>query len=63
MERKLKAMGKLEKLAGKAKFSELVGPFIAKSDGREALVPEEDGRAEISPASEAADDFTAEGIE
>ena len=28
-----------------------------------AVVPEEDGRAEISPASEAADDFTAEGIE
>lgn len=57
MDRKLKAMGTLEKLAGKAKFSELVGPFIAKSDGREALVPEEDKRAEISPASEAADDF------
>lgn len=54
---KAKGIGDLEKLLGKAKFKELLDPYIAKSSGREALVPEDDKREAISPTSEAADDF------
>jgi hypothetical protein len=57
---KAKGIGELEKLLGKPTFKELLDPFIAKSSGRESLVPEEDKREAISPASEAADDFKQE---
>lgn len=54
---KAKGIGDLEKLLGKAKFKELLDPYVAKSSGREALVPEDDKREAISPTSEAASDF------
>lgn len=54
---KAKGIGDLEKLLGKKKFKELLDPFVAKSNGKETLVPEEDKRDAITPASEAADDF------
>lgn len=54
---KAKGIGELEKLLGKAKFKELMEPFIDKSSGRESLVPEDDKREAISPTSEAAKDF------
>lgn len=57
---KAKGIGDLEKLLGKAKFKELLDPYIAKSSGREALVPEDDKREAISPTSEAAADFAEE---
>jgi hypothetical protein len=57
---KAKGIGELEKLLGKPKFKELMDPFIKKSSGRESLVPEADKREAISPASEAAADFTEE---
>lgn len=56
---KAKGIGDLEKLLGKPKFAELLGPFVEKTSGREALVPEADKREAISPASEAAKDFEA----
>lgn len=54
---KAKGIGELEKLLGKPKFKELLGSYIVKSSGRESLVPEDDKREAISPASEAAKDF------
>jgi hypothetical protein len=57
---KAKGIGELEKLLGKDKFKELLEPFVSKSSGRESLVPEEDKRDAISPASEAAEDFKQE---
>lgn len=57
---KAKGIGELEKLLGKPKFRELMEPFITKSEGRESLVPEDDKRTAISPAGEAAADFTEE---
>jgi RecB family exonuclease len=57
---KAKGIGDLEKLLGKPRFAEVLGPFIEKSKGREALVPEDDKREAISPAGEAAKDFEEE---
>lgn len=57
---KAKGIGELEKLLGKKQFTEVLGTYIAKSSGRESLVPEDDKRDAISPASEAADDFKQE---
>ena len=56
---KLKGFGVLEKLVDKDQFKEIMGRYVAKSDGCEALVPESDRRAAISPASSAQDDFSA----
>lgn len=58
---KLRGFGELEKLVGGRKeFDSIVGPFVAKSEGRESLVPEDDKRPSITPNSEAAEDFTDE---
>lgn len=54
---KAKGIGDLEKLLGKKQFAEVLGPFIEKTKGREALVPEDDKREAISPTTEAAKDF------
>lgn len=54
---KIKGIGELEKLLGKPKFKELLDPFVSKSSGREALVPEDDKRDAITPTTEAAKDF------
>lgn len=56
---KAKGIGDLEKLLGKKRFEELLGKYVEKSAGREALVPEDDKREAISPTSEAAKDFEA----
>lgn len=54
---KIKGIGELEKLIGKKVFPSVMGQFITKTPGREALVPEEDDRPAISPATEAAKEF------
>ena len=56
---KAKGIGELEKLIGKKDFPAVMGDYLAKSRGKESLVPESDGRAAISPATQAADDFKA----
>lgn len=56
---KAKGIGELEKLVGKKELPVLLGPLLAKSKGKESLVPEEDPRPAISPASQAAEDFKA----
>ena len=57
---KIKGFGVLEKLIPKDEFKETMGRYVAKSEGRESLVPESDKRTEISPASSAKDDFAVE---
>lgn len=54
---KLLGIGALEKLVGKANFTSLLGPVVTKTVGKEALVPESDPRAPISPESEGRADF------
>ena len=56
---KAKGIGELEKLVGKKELPELLGDLLAKSRGRESLVPESDKREAITPALSAADDFGA----
>ena len=56
---KTKGIGELEKLVGKKELPELLGDLLAKSKGRESLVPESDKRQAITPALSAADDFGA----
>jgi len=51
-------LGNLEKLlGGRKRFDELLGKYVSKSEGKEALVPESDKRQAISPEVEAAADF------
>lgn len=55
----METLAKLEKLVGgKAALNELMGPLLAKSEGRESLVPEVDERSEVSASSDAAKDFS-----
>lgn len=54
---KAKGIGVLEKLVGKKELPVLLGDLLAKSKGKESLVPESDGRAAISPTSQAAAEF------
>ena len=56
---KAKGIGDLEKLVGKKELPVLLGPLLAKSKGKESLVPEDDKRPAISPTSEAVSDFAA----
>lgn len=55
---KIKGFGALEKSLGKDTVTEALGEYITRTPGREALVPESDRRPAISPASEAAADFS-----
>lgn len=55
---KIRGIGDLEKILGKDTFTALLGPYVAKSEGRPSLVPEEDGRPAIEPNSEAAKEFS-----
>lgn len=55
---KIKGFGVLEKNLGKDTVTEALAGYITRTPGREALVPESDKRAAISPASEAAADFS-----
>ena len=50
----------LEKNLGKKQFAEVLGDLIVKQPGRPALVPIEDKRDAINPASLAAADFNVE---
>lgn len=53
----LRPLGELEKMVGKAKLPVLLGPLLAKSEGREALVPEDDPRPEIDANQDAQQEF------
>lgn len=55
----MKPLGELEKLVGKKALPTLLGDLLVKSQGRPALVQEDDNRQPISPASQAAEDFKA----
>ena len=46
-EKKLLGVTALEKLLGKAKFTEIVGPYVIKPAGKPTLVPESDKREPI----------------
>jgi len=46
-EKKLLGVTALEKLLGKAKFTEIVEPYVVKPDGKTTLVPENDKREPI----------------
>jgi hypothetical protein len=56
----IKGIGALEKLVGKKDdaLKKILGGLLARSDGKPALVPEDDPRPEISPSGEAAKDFS-----
>lgn len=56
--KKIKGIGELEKLLGKAQMASEFGPYLSKSEGKPSLVHESDKRTAISPASQAAADFT-----
>lgn len=55
--RKINGITAMEKLLGKAAFSEVLGELIVKPPGKPALVPVMDKRPELSSAESAADDF------
>lgn len=57
----LQTLGALEKVIGKAKFTELAGNFIIKPEGKPVLVPEADKRPALNSLESAKDDF--EGVE
>lgn len=58
---KTKAIGTLEKLVGKTKLPELLGPeLLRKGDGKESLVPASDPRPAVGSNDGAAQDFAAE---
>ena len=54
----LKGVTELEKVLGKVRFQELVGPFITKPPGAPTLVPLNDKRPELDRTAEAARAFT-----
>lgn len=54
---KVKGLGVLEKLVGKKELPTLLGDLLVKSEGKESLVPESDGRPAITPTGQAAVDF------
>lgn len=57
----LETLAKLEKLVGgKAPLTELMGENLARTEGREALVPESDPRPEVSALTDAQKDFEGE---
>lgn len=47
----------MERLLGRKRFAELVGPYVDKPPGKPTLVPESDKRPEISTTESAAEDF------
>ena len=50
----------MEKLLGKKRFAELVGPYVEKPEGKPTLVPESDKRPELNTAQKAAAEFEDE---
>lgn len=55
---KIKGIGVLEKLLGKKEFPVVLEGLVGKTEGKESLVPESDARPAVSPAGQAAADFT-----
>lgn len=55
---KVKGIGELEKLVGKKEFPVLLEGLVGKRDGKPGLAPESDARQAITPAGQAAADFT-----
>lgn len=55
--RKAKALGELETLLGKARFAELLAPYIDKTPGSPSLVKESDKRPAINANTEAQKEF------
>lgn len=56
-ETKIKGIGELERLLGKDSFADQMSPFVSKSEGKPAIVPDSDGRPAIDAGSQAAKDF------
>lgn len=54
---KLKGIGDLEKLLGKSQFTEMLGPYVVKPQGKPTLAPESDKRPEWNSAAAAAEEF------
>lgn len=54
----MRTLAELEKVVGKEELPDILGELMTKTPGRESLVPEDDSRPAISPASEAARDFS-----
>lgn len=50
----------MEKLLGKKRFAELVGPFVEKPEGKPTLVPESDKRPELDTLEKYAKEFEEE---
>lgn len=55
--RKIKGIGELEKLLGKDEFFSVLSPYVTKTTGNPALVPESDKRPSINPNDEAQKEF------
>jgi hypothetical protein len=53
-----RGIGELEKLLGKTKFEELLGPYVRKSDGKPSMVLLSDKRPSVNPNHEASKDFS-----
>lgn len=56
--RKPKGIGDLEKLLGKPKFEEVLGPYVVKGTGSPSLAPDTDSRPSINPNDEAKKEFS-----
>lgn len=59
---KMQTLGVLEKLVGKHELPAVLGDLMQKSPGREALVPESDGRPSVSPTTEAIKEFSNDSM-
>lgn len=58
----MKPLSDLERLVGKKRLPEVLGDLLRKSDGKPALVEEDDSRPAISPTTEAQKDFSDEQV-
>ena len=57
-ERSLLGITNMEKLVGKKRFTEVLGPLVQKAPGAPTLVPETDKRAALNSTQSAIADFT-----
>lgn len=53
-----KSLSALEKLLGRPTFTEVLGDLITKTEGKPAVVPEEDSGVAVTAESRAAEDFS-----
>lgn len=49
--REIRTISELEKMVGKKQFSQVLGAYVEKPQGKPALVPESDPRVEFSPSA------------